>query len=72
MSLFVLHNTVADDFAKTTEQIVDDAVPASFVLHDLSKDVEETTDVSGNHPEMVNEMHSLLKKYVREGRSNGR
>jgi hypothetical protein len=44
----------------------------SFVLHDLGKDIEETTDVSRNHPGMVKEMHALLKKYVREGRSNGR
>jgi len=56
---------------KTTAQVVDDAFPASFVLHDLSKDIEETTDVSRNHPGMVKEMHALLKKYVREGRSNG-
>jgi arylsulfatase A-like enzyme len=56
---------------KTTAQIVDDAFPVSFVLHDLGKDIEETSDVSRNHPEMVKEMHALLKKYVREGRSNG-
>ena len=56
---------------KTTAQVVDNAFPVSFVLHDLSKDVEETTDVSRNHPGMVKEMHALLKKYVREGRSNG-
>ena len=56
---------------KTTAQIVDDAFPVSFVLYDLSKDIEETTDVSRNHPAMVKEMHALLKKYVREGRSNG-
>jgi arylsulfatase A-like enzyme len=53
---------------KTIEQIVKD-VPESFVLHDLGKDIEETTDVSGEYPETVKEMHALLRKYVREGRS---
>jgi len=56
---------------KTTAQVVDDAFPVSFELHDLRKDIEETTDVSRDHPEMVKEMHALLKKYVRDGRSNG-
>ena len=56
----------------TTAQVVDDAFPVSFVLHDLSKDIEETTDVSRDHPGMVKEMHSLLKKYVSEGRSNSK
>jgi arylsulfatase A len=54
---------------KTTSQVRDDAFPVSFVLHDLSKDIEETTDVSGDHPTIVQEMHALLKKYVRQGRS---
>lgn len=57
---------------KTVAQVLDDAVPVSFELHDLAKDIEETTDVSANHPQMVTEMHDLLKKYVREGRSTGR
>ncbi len=57
---------------KTTAQVVDDAFPVSFVLHDLGTDIEETTDVSQNHPAMVQEMHALLKKYVRDGRSNDR
>ena len=56
---------------KTTAQVADDTFPVSFVLHDLGKDIEETTDVSHNHPGMVKEMHALLKKYVREGRSDG-
>ena len=42
------------------------------MLYDLGKDIEETTDVSREHPEKVKEMYALLKKYVREGRSNGR
>ena len=57
---------------KTTSQIVDDAFPVTYVLHDLGKDIEESTDVSRSHPEVVKEMHALLKKCVREGRSNGR
>jgi arylsulfatase A len=56
---------------KTTEQIVDITFPASLVLHDLSIDIEETTDVSGKYPGTVKEMHALLRKYVREGRSTG-
>ena len=54
---------------KTTKQVVDDAFPVSFMLHDLGEDIEETTDVSRDHPETVKEMHALLKKYVSEGRS---
>ncbi len=54
---------------KTIAQVVDDAFPVTFVLHDLGKDIEETTNVSHNHPERVKEMHALLKKYVREGSS---
>ncbi len=57
------------DGPKTTAQIQDDTFPASFTLHDLNKDIEEITDVSHNHPEVVKEMHTLLKKYVKEGRS---
>ncbi|MAG94196.1 MAG: hypothetical protein CMJ48_10650 [Planctomycetaceae bacterium] len=57
---------------KTNAQVVDDAFPASYVLYDLGQDIEETIDVSRDHPEMVQEMHALLKKYVREGKSNGR
>lgn len=55
---------------KTTEQVLDDDVPVSYVLYDLGKDMHETTDVSRSHPEKVKAMHALLKKYVREGRSN--
>jgi arylsulfatase A-like enzyme len=56
----------------TTAQVVDDAFPVSCELYDLSNDIEETTDVSRNHPKIVNEMHELLKQYVRAGRSDGR
>ena len=57
---------------KTTSQILDDAFPVVFALHDLGKDIEETTDVSRNHPAVVKEMYALLKKYVRDDRSTGR
>ena len=58
---------------KTAAQVLDDKFPvSSFVLHALSNDVEETADVSRDHPEMVKEMHALLKKYLREGRSIGK
>jgi arylsulfatase A len=57
---------------KTTAQVTDDDFPVSLVLYDLGKDIEETTDVSRNHPGMVKELHALLKEYVRQGRSNGR
>ncbi|MCH9654317.1 MAG: arylsulfatase [Planctomycetes bacterium] len=57
---------------KTNTQVLDDAFPVSFVLYDLGKDIKETTNVSRNHPEKVKKMHALLKKYVREGRSNRR
>lgn len=57
---------------KTTEQIMDDTFPVSFQLHDLSQDIEETTDISPQHPLIVKEMHTLLRKYVREGMSNHR
>jgi arylsulfatase A len=57
---------------KTVAQIVDDTTPVSFALHDLSKDIEETTDISTDHPALVKEMHALLIKYVRNGRSDGK
>jgi arylsulfatase A len=56
---------------KTRARVVDDSLLVSFVLHDLNRDRGETTDISGRHPEVVNEMHALLKKYIREERSNG-
>ncbi len=58
---------------KSTEEILDAAFPvSSFVLYDLSKDIEETTDISSEYSEKVMSMHHLLKKFVREGRSDGR
>ncbi len=38
---------------KTAAQVVDGNFPVSFVLHDLGKDIEETTDISRNHPGIV-------------------
>jgi arylsulfatase A-like enzyme len=57
---------------ETNDQIVDDSYPVAFVLHDLQADPKETADISNAHPEIVKNMHALLKKYVRDGRSNGR
>ena len=57
---------------RTTAQILDDAVPVSFNLYDLSSDPEETTDVVGRHLEIVNEMHELLQMFVKRGRSTVR
>ena len=57
---------------KTSTQLLDDTFPVSYVLHDLGKDIEETTDVAGDHPQLVKELHALLKKYVRADRSSKR
>ncbi len=58
---------------KSTEELLDDAFPvSSFVLYDLSEDIEESTDISREHPEQVEEMHALLKRIVKDGRSDGR
>ena len=57
---------------KTIAQVVDESVPVSLVLHNLSRDIEETTDVSRDHPRIVQEMHALLRKYVRHGRGSDR
>lgn len=54
---------------RTTAQVVDETFPATLTLHELDADIGESTDVSGEHPELVREMHALLRKYVREGRS---
>jgi len=51
---------------KTVDQVLDDAFPVSFVLHDLTNDIEETTDVSSSHPQMVQELHALLKQICAE------
>ena len=54
---------------KSIAQVLDVDFPVSLVLHDLRSDVEETTDVSQDHPERARKMHALLRKYLREGRS---
>ena len=55
---------------RTIASILEESTPASFVLHDLSKDVKETTDVSRDHPTAVKEMHALLKVFLKK--SQGR
>ena len=57
---------------KTISDVLDDSAPLTLVLHDLNKDIEETTDVSRDHPELVRNMHALLRKFIREGRSSDR
>lgn len=58
---------------KTTEDVLDEAFSvSSHVLYNLREDIEETTDISAAHPEKVKALHSLLRKLIREGRSDGR
>jgi len=57
---------------KTIMEVLDESFPVSTALHDLSKDIEETTDISHEHPTVVKNMHALLRQYVQEGRSNDR
>ena len=54
---------------KKIEEVLDDTFPVKYVLYDLSKDVEESTDVSEDIPETVSQLHDLLKTYMRNGRS---
>jgi arylsulfatase A-like enzyme len=58
------------DGPKNPGQFLDDNSPVSYTLYDLSNNLKETTDISENHPELVNELHDLLKKYITDGRSN--
>ena len=55
---------------KSVEQVVNGSGPVSFLLHDLSENVDETSDVSKAHPQKVTEMHELLKNYVMGPASN--
>jgi arylsulfatase A len=57
---------------RTLAQVLDDQSRVTFDLHDLDKDIEETTDVAAGHPELVKEMFALLKKYVRGSHSRSR
>lgn len=50
---------------KTIPDVLDESVPFSLALHNLSEDIEETTDIASTHPDLAREMHSLLRKYVR-------
>lgn len=54
---------------RTVAGVLEESTPVSFVLHDLSQDVEETTDISRDHPKAVREMHELLKEYLRDDRT---
>lgn len=57
---------------RSIAQLLDDSFPVSLVLHDLSQDREETTDVSGDHPAVAGSMHALLKSYVQSNRNSRR
>ncbi len=70
-SLLGRRGELALNVASRTEALEEAEAELRALAERLSA-MQETTDVSRNHPWMVKEMHSLLKKYVREGRSNGR
>jgi hypothetical protein len=38
-------------------------------LYDLSKDIAEANNIAGEHPEIVDQLRSLLNRYITEGRS---
>ncbi len=78
----IIHHSVDGQFAirkknykliingpKTPSQLMDESVPATFSLFDLANDLKEINDLSENHPDIVKEMHALIKKYIKEGRS---
>jgi len=44
----------------------------SIKLFDLSNDVEESNDISGQHPNIVEELHSLHNKWIVEVNKNNR
>jgi len=41
------------------------------VLYDLSRDLSEKTNLYADHPEIVQDLKSLLQRYKSEGRSVG-
>ena len=53
---------------RSVASVLKESTPVSFVLHDLSQDVEEATDVARDHPAAVQEMYALLKEYLRNDR----
>ena len=56
---------------KTVEDVLDDSIPIAYTLYNLDQDIEENTDIAKQHPQQVQQMHALLKQYVKTGRSNG-
>lgn len=50
----------------TIEQLMDENVAVNFALHDLGQDIEESVNISEDHPELVKEMHALLKEIAAE------
>ena len=58
---------------KTTADLIDDTFPVTaFVLYDLSQDIGETNNIFNEYPGKVASMHALLRRIVKEGRSDGR
>jgi len=55
---------------KSIAEVLNESFPVSFMLHDLSRDCEETKDVSSEYPEIVREMHAVLRKYMLHSRSD--
>lgn len=55
---------------QTNSDMLDDSILVNFVLYDLENDIKETTNIAGEYPKQVAEMHELLKKYIAEGKSN--
>ncbi|QDV19111.1 Arylsulfatase [Gimesia panareensis] len=54
---------------KTIAAVLDDSIPVTYKLYNLDQDIEETTDISDQHPEKLRQLHALLKQYVKAGRS---
>ncbi|WP_339743085.1 arylsulfatase [uncultured Rubinisphaera sp.] len=56
---------------KTIDEVLNESVTATYTLYDLGEDIEETTDISKQHPVQISQMLILLKQYVKTGRSKG-
>ncbi|MEX2580499.1 MAG: arylsulfatase [Verrucomicrobiales bacterium] len=53
----------------TIPEALDPATPVVYRLYDLKNDPGETNDLSTSLAERAGEMHALLQRYLREGRS---
>lgn len=57
------------DGPRTPSLLLDEQVKKSFMLFDVTNDIREESEISSFHPDVVQQMFEILKKYVREGRS---